>query len=201
MKVFYHGDLDGQAAAWCVNHCVDLDPRAKREGVSFHVINYGQRFPLETIAPGEQVWILDYSIEPSEMRCLLEVTADVTWIDHHKTAIEKYRDFPQLIRGLRRDGTAHGLLLWNSNAMDAVLTTDSRLSFRTTGGVLDLYVLAGPSPAQVVEQLTRLVGRPAMPPLWALGFHQSKYGYKDVGELRSVSEEYTRAKIPLDAGE
>jgi hypothetical protein len=111
-----------------------------------------------------------------------------------------YGSFPFVLE-LRRDGTAHGLLLWNSNAMDAVLTTDSRLSFRTTGGVLDLYVLAGPSPAQVVEQLTRLVGRPAMPPLWALGFHQSKYGYKDVGELRSVSEEYTRAKIPLDAGE
>jgi hypothetical protein len=110
-----------------------------------------------------------------------------------------YGSFPFVLE-LRRDGTAHGLLLWNSNAMDAVLTTDSRLSFRTTGGILDLYLLAGPTPADVVEQLTRLVGRPAMPPLWALGFHQSKYGYKDVKELQSVSEGYTRAKIPLDAG-
>ena len=110
-----------------------------------------------------------------------------------------YGSFPFVLE-LRRDGTAHGLLLWNSNAMDAVLTTDSRLSFRTTGGVADLYVLAGPTPAAVVEQLTRLVGRPAMPPLWALGFHQSKYGYKDVRELEGVSEGYTRAKIPLDAG-
>ena len=110
-----------------------------------------------------------------------------------------YGSFPFAME-LRRDGTAHGVLLWNSNAMDAVLTTDSRLSFRTTGGVADLYVLAGPTPTAVVEQLTRLVGRPAMPPLWALGFHQSKYGYKDVRELQGVSEGYTRAKIPLDAG-
>lgn len=73
------------------------------------------------------------------------------------------------------DGTSHGVLLFNSNGMDAVLTNDT-VSFRVTGGVLDLYIFLGPTPMEVLEQYTRLFGRPAMPPLWALGFHQSKYG-------------------------
>lgn len=36
------------------------------------------------------------------------------------------------------------------------------------------FVFMGPSPLEVLEQLTRVVGRPAMQPYWAFGFHQSK---------------------------
>lgn len=71
------------------------------------------------------------------------------------------------------DGNSHGILLLNSNAMEVVITGDT-LSWRMTGGVIDLYVLMGPSPAQVLEQLTGIIGRPALPPLWSLGFHQCK---------------------------
>jgi alpha-glucosidase (family GH31 glycosyl hydrolase) len=71
------------------------------------------------------------------------------------------------------DGRSHGLLLLNSNAMDAVVGPSS-VSFRVTGGLLDVFVLVGPSPAAVLDQLTRVVGRPALPPHWALGFHQCK---------------------------
>lgn len=65
------------------------------------------------------------------------------------------------------------MLLLNSNAMDAVVGPSS-VSFRVVGGVLDLFLFVGPSPAAVLDQLTRIVGRPAMPPRWALGFHQCK---------------------------
>ena len=66
------------------------------------------------------------------------------------------------------------MLLWNSNGMDAVVT-DEYVSFRVTGGILDMYFFLGPTPMEVLEQYTRLFGRPALPPIWALGFHQSKY--------------------------
>lgn len=45
---------------------------------------------------------------------------------------------------------------------------------RITGGIIELYILTGPSPEQAVQQYTQVVGRPAMPPRWALGYHQSK---------------------------
>ena len=71
------------------------------------------------------------------------------------------------------DGSAHGVLLMNSNGMDVVLT-ESAATFRVVGGVVDLYFLMGPTPLDVLDQLTRLVGRPALPPYWALGLQQSK---------------------------
>jgi alpha-D-xyloside xylohydrolase len=107
-----------------------------------------------------------------------------------------YGSHPFLLE-VRPDGRSHGVLLWNSNAMDAVLTNESA-SFRTTGGVLDLYFFLGPSPLQVLEQFTRLFGRPAMQPLWALGFHQSKYGYSSIWEMAEVVANYSAAGIPLD---
>lgn len=70
-------------------------------------------------------------------------------------------------------GDAHGVLLMNSNGMDVVLTP-TMLQFRATGGILDLYFLAGPTPMDVLNQLTTITGRPHMPPYWSLGLMQSK---------------------------
>ena len=71
------------------------------------------------------------------------------------------------------DGTAHGVVLLNSNAMDVSLT-DTRVTWHVTGGVIDLYFLMGPSPFDVLDQLTQIIGRPIMPPLWSLGLMNSK---------------------------
>lgn len=71
------------------------------------------------------------------------------------------------------DGEAHGVLMWNSNGMD-VSISEEQLQYRVIGGVLDLYIFLGPSPAAVMTQLTSIVGRPHFPPYWALGFMNSK---------------------------
>ncbi len=56
--------------------------------------------------------------------------------------------------------------------MDVFLGDDS-LTFRVIGGVVDLFLFAGSSPAAVVSQLTSVVGRPSMVPYWSLGFRKS----------------------------
>lgn len=115
MKCFYHNDMDGRAAGFCVHAWVGLHDNyldAYTFEDNFIPIDYSKPFPLETIRKDEQVWIVDYSISPDEMRRLLGITQDVTWIDHHKTAIEKYADFPYAIRGIRKDGEAGCVLAW-----------------------------------------------------------------------------------------
>jgi oligoribonuclease NrnB/cAMP/cGMP phosphodiesterase (DHH superfamily) len=67
---------------------------------------------MDTIRPNEQVYIVDFSISLDEMRLLLSITDNVTWIDHHKTAIEKYQDFEHQIRGVRYDGIAGCMLTY-----------------------------------------------------------------------------------------
>ena len=64
-------------------------------------------------------------------------------------------------------------MILNSNGMDIQITSDT-LQIRAVGGVLDLYFLMGPSPMDVLNQMTSIVGRPLMPPYWSLGLMQSK---------------------------
>lgn len=106
MKCFHHNDLDGRCAAWAVHAWVGIKPDGGKFRSEFVEINYNKPFPFDTIQPNEQIWIVDYSISPEEMGRLLSITEDVTWIDHHKTAIEKYANFPHEIRGIRKDGEA-----------------------------------------------------------------------------------------------
>ena len=89
MKILYHNDMDGKCAAHVV---LTLDMRAERGTVTIPM-NYGLEVPFDHIRKDEVVYIVDFSIEHDDMRKLLAITEHVIWIDHHKTAIEKYSDF------------------------------------------------------------------------------------------------------------
>jgi len=109
--------------------------------------------------------------------------------------VNLYGSFPYYLQML--NGNAHGALLMNSNGIDAVLGSES-LTFKAIGGVIDLYVFAGSSPAAVIEQYTAVVGRPTMMPYWSLGFHNCKYGYTSLSQIKDVVTKYAAAGIPLD---
>ena len=49
-------------------------------------------------------------------------------------------------------GQYFGVLLYNSNAMDVILQPAPALTFRTIGGILDLYFFMGPTPEDVIVQ-------------------------------------------------
>uniref|UniRef100_A0A6I8PJA7 P-type domain-containing protein n=1 Tax=Ornithorhynchus anatinus TaxID=9258 RepID=A0A6I8PJA7_ORNAN len=99
---------------------------------------------------------------------------------------------------LEEDGHAHGVLLLNSNAMDVTLQPTPALTYRTTGGILDFFVVLGPTPELVTQQYTELIGRPAMPPYWALGFQLCRYGYQNDSEIAELYDQMVAAKIPYD---
>ncbi|CAH1773121.1 unnamed protein product [Owenia fusiformis] len=96
------------------------------------------------------------------------------------------------------DGNSHGVFLLNSNAMDYTLSPAPMLTYRTIGGVLDFYMFLGPTPENVVQQYTQLIGRPYMPPYWSLGFQLCKYGYNNIETVKEVVDRTRRYNIPHD---
>jgi alpha-glucosidase len=73
------------------------------------------------------------------------------------------------------------------------------LSFYARGGEMNYYFIYGPNLLNVVEQYSSLTGRPEMPPLWSLGYHQCKWSYSPESKVREITTEFRKRKIPCDA--
>ena len=93
--------------------------------------------------------------------------------------------------------SAGGMLLRIGNAIDLVVG-EEYLAFKYIGGIVDLHFFAGATPLEVIRNYHRVIGRPLLPPLWALGWHQCRWGYTHIQNLTMVYNGYRDNHIPLD---
>jgi len=81
MKCFYHGiDLDGKMSGAIVK---SFEPDCE-----MFPINYGDIFPWGSINQDEEVYIVDFSLQPFDKMEKLAEKCQLTWIDHHEVALE-----------------------------------------------------------------------------------------------------------------
>lgn len=106
-----------------------------------------------------------------------------------------------LLMGVLADGTAYGMFFDNVHRLrfDLGATKPDELRLDADGGEIDLYFLAGPKLSDVIERYTRLTGRPSLPPLWALGYWQSKCTYYNWRDLDDAYQQLTARGFPVDA--
>jgi alpha-glucosidase len=97
-------------------------------------------------------------------------------------------------------GRSYGLFLDNTwrTWFDFGKQARDTYSFGAEGGPLNYYLIYGPSPKQVVEGYTYLTGTHPLPPLWALGFQQSRYSYFPESQIREIADRFRADKIPAD---
>ncbi|HEX9979864.1 MAG TPA: glycoside hydrolase family 31 protein [Flavobacterium sp.] len=72
-------------------------------------------------------------------------------------------------------------------------------SFWAEGGEMNYYFIYGPQMQDVVTTYTHLTGKPEMPPLWALGYHQCKWSYYPESKVREITAKFRELQIPCDA--
>jgi alpha-glucosidase len=95
---------------------------------------------------------------------------------------------------------SHGLFLDNSwrSWFDFGHRDAGTLAIGADGGPVDYYLIHGPTMKQVVQRYGELTGRAPLPPLWSLGYQQSRYSYMSADEVREVAARLRRERIPTD---
>jgi alpha-glucosidase len=72
-------------------------------------------------------------------------------------------------------------------------------SFWADGGEMNYYFIYGPGIDQVVQKYTDLTGKPEMPPMWAMGYHQCKWSYYPESKVREIANQFRKHEFPCDA--
>jgi alpha-glucosidase len=110
-----------------------------------------------------------------------------------------YKTFPFWI-GLRK-GIAYGVFFDNTyrSSFDFGKEASDYYSFGAEGGELNYYFFAGPEPKTVLSEYTAMIGRTPLPPLWSLGYQQSRYSYYPEIRVVNIALSLREKQIPADA--
>ena len=78
-----------------------------------------------------------------------------------------------------------GIFFRNANAQSPVITNNdtastSTLTYVTTGGELEMYFFTKGSAKQIIKAYQNMIGKPQLPPFWALGWHAASAGYTNL---------------------
>ncbi|MEZ4986541.1 MAG: glycoside hydrolase family 31 protein [Saprospiraceae bacterium] len=117
----------------------------------------------------------------------------------HKELDPLYRTIP-FYYGLKGD-KAYGVFFHNSwrTHFDFDSRKDQTVTMWAEGGEMDYFFLYGPSLNQVAISYHQLTGKPELPPLWALGFHQCRWSYYPESRVRALAQTFRDLEIPCDA--
>lgn len=109
-----------------------------------------------------------------------------------------YQSYPFYI-GVSPTGS-YGLYFDNTfkSFFDLGKTHPNMVTFGAVKGPLNFFLIYGPTLKEVVEGYTEITGRMELPPLWALGYQQSRYSYYPQERVLEVAREFRKRDIPCD---
>ena len=125
-----------------------------------------------------------------------------TKYDNGLGGMNQYSHQPIAIHKTKFENLWLGFVFLNTNAQDVSIrhdTNNTYLTHKTIGGIIDYYIIVNDSPEEIVKNIQTLLGIPPLPPLWAFGNHQSRYGYKKGQDFIDVYDTYKKNQIPIDS--
>lgn len=107
-------------------------------------------------------------------------------------------------------GAHNFLLISGKNTFGIYIDTPSRINYdigysqmdqlviESMETDLDFYMIEGENAYDITKQFRKIIGRSYIPPKFAFGFGQSRWGYRTEQDFREVAREYRENHIPLD---
>jgi alpha-glucosidase len=111
---------------------------------------------------------------------------------------DAHRPPSELVMPFILNPRGYGLLIEDPVRASIDFTAPDRFTYAAQGGPLRLHVIAGPSLYEIIAAYAKLTGRTPLPPRWVTGYMQSRYGYKEEAEFRSLMTNFRSRQIPCD---
>jgi len=109
---------------------------------------------------------------------------------------ELYQSHPWVM-GVRADGSSFGIIADNTWKMTINLT-DSEINFISYGPPFRIIIFEAKTPQALMESLATLTGKMELPPLWALGYHQSRCSYAPSSYVKDIANTLRSKNLPCD---
>lgn len=119
---------------------------------------------------------------------------------------QSYSSFPFLL--FRSDSLTCGLLIYTSFPLGVEMVRNNDLEeglevkvsgYRSDEEIpLDIVLFTGTVP-EIYQSLAAMTGQPFLPPVWALGYHQSRWSYKSQERVLEIARQARQNGLPLDA--
>lgn len=106
-----------------------------------------------------------------------------------------YQSHPWVL-GLRKDGTAYGIIA--DNTWRSTLTLNGEVRFESEGPAFRVVVIERNNSQEVMAELAKLSGAMEMPPLWAIGYQQCRFSYFPDTRVKEIADTYRAKQIPCD---
>mmetsp|Transcript_29785 Transcript_29785/g.50032 ORF Transcript_29785/g.50032 Transcript_29785/m.50032 type:complete len:896 (+) Transcript_29785:175-2862(+) len=119
----------------------------------------------------------------------------------HESPFGLYGSIPMLMAHGPRGST--GIYWHNAAEMYVDVSRDTAADYPQTSwfsesGVLDLFVMPGPTPLEVVRQYSSVTGNTYLPPLFSIGYHQCRWNYRDETDIDQVDQGFDDNVMPYD---
>lgn len=106
-----------------------------------------------------------------------------------------YQTHPWIL-GLRKDGTAFGIIF--DNTWRSELQCDTKIKYVSDGPACRVVIIEKKNPEEILKTLASLSGTMEMPPLWSLGYQQCRFSYYPDTRVKEIANEFRNRKIPCD---
>lgn len=186
---------------------------------------FGKPFPTEAVVkelPYETDTLPFFSIEDNRLSLPLEDDIPVYGLGEQVRGINKRgwlyvsnaTDDPNHLEHTHSLYGAHNFLLIGAShpfgvfidypgtlTFDIGYTRRDQMYIQPSQWDLDIYIIESPDDRliSIVRLFRQLIGKSYIPPKWAFGYGQSRWGYQNEADIRKVAKGHREAGIPLDA--
>lgn len=180
---------------------VALDFTFHQANILFGIPEHADSFALKTTTGGEPYRLYNLDVFEYELSSTMALYGSVPVIYGHgaSTTGVYWQNAAETWVDIAGGSTEQNVMSSIVNFVAGSRPADpASAHFMSESGIVDVFILLGPSPTEAFRQYTELTGHGNLPQMFAIGYHQCRWNYNDEQDVAQVAAKFDEHDIPMD---